>query len=233
MWYNNPPSEHARYLRFCAQAGQAQIDHHNSELATGRKPTRAWSLNDLEARVRANRRLLATVILLEASTEARAGDVDVMGLNNPLLPEALEKRLVAAIHAKADPIDIDLLAYRPRLTPDKITVAILDGGDDSGTGINWCEIRSRVDPDDGSFLVYSLNGFWFGKFEPALNQVTIDGFDEPSPASELWRGHAPFHNHERDRATAWIREEVNAGRGVTAPFSKMLAKEVDDVPSPT
>lgn len=210
MWYEMPPSERARFMRFSASEQQSKIDRYYGAVARGLRPM-DWRPANLEDSLRSIKRLEAMAMLNEASTASRAGDVDMLGLQDPTIPTALAARLVDAIHGSADPELIELLAYRPSHNPpDKITVALQIGFDDA-QHLAWCEIRSRPDAE-GSFDVYAINGFWFGRFEPKLGQVLEDGMPEPTPAVEVWRGHAPFYSFRPQQAVSWIGEAIEAQR---------------------
>lgn len=217
MWYEMPPSERARYLRFCAGERQAKIDGYHQAVARGLRSV-DWRPENLEDSLRTIKRLEAAAMLNEASTASRAGDVDMLGLQDPTIPSALAVRLVDAIHGGAPSEVVEMLAYRPTVNPpDKITIA-LQVGREGSQHLAWCEIRSRPDAA-GCFDVYAVNGFWFGRFDPARGQVLEDGMPEPTPAAEVWRGHAPFYSFRPLQAVAWIEEQIRERQ----PGSAVLA----------
>lgn len=226
MWYDGTPAERANYFAFCADRARDAIARTDREISSGRRAQMPWTASELADRKTNVRSLDAAAKVFAASSAGRAGDVDDFGLSDPTFPRSLKAKLVDAILSDADPLAIDMLAYRPLVIEGKVTIA-LSKSPDAVEDLTWCEVRSVPD-EDGAFLVYAINGFWTGMFDPKAHSIVIDGLEElPDPAFEIWRGEVPFGSHFPDQALAWIHEQIES----RFPTPKQPAREIDNDPN--
>lgn len=94
MWYDLPPSEYAKGLRFRADR--------NDESATRKEAEgKPWSTADASHFRRQARRLRAMATLCDRSNSASAGDVDFRRLSDPTLPRDDEDTVVSDIETLA------------------------------------------------------------------------------------------------------------------------------------
>lgn len=76
MWYDQPPIEYAKGLRYNADRSDETADRCEKE----GKP---WSQSEVEHFRRAARRLRAMALLCDRSRATRAGDVNFLGMSSP------------------------------------------------------------------------------------------------------------------------------------------------------
>lgn len=92
MWYDLPPSEYAKSLRYGAKRCEEQAKRHAAE-------SKPWSAHEAARSLHAARRLQAMAMLCDKSTADAAGDVDFLGMNDASQPEAEEAHAIALAEA--------------------------------------------------------------------------------------------------------------------------------------
>jgi hypothetical protein len=72
----------------------------------------------------------------------------------------------------------------------------------------WGHQTGKESPS-GSFRFSVINGGWTGRFYPAANELTIDGYAKVYPAIEVWRGKVPpMGQGGYNAAIEWIKEQI-------------------------
>jgi len=92
IWYNLPPADYAKTLRFNAERSDECAAHR-------RKEAKPWATHEAATFERQARRLRAMALLCDRSPAPCAGQVEFLGLNDP--SQSREAEAMAIEHAEA------------------------------------------------------------------------------------------------------------------------------------